>query len=155
MSVELVETSRLFARSNAVVEPEWAEELAGSLAKRQISEPHWERKQGAAIATERVTLYGVPIVAGRRVQLSRFDAELARELFIRHALVDGEWYAGAQSSPHAFDRSNTQLRRELEQLEERTRRRDIVSDDEAIFEFYDERIPANVASTRDFEGWWK
>ncbi len=155
MSVELVETSRLFARSNAVVEPEWAEELAGSLAKRQISEPHWERKQGAAIATERVTLYGVPIVAGRRVQLSRFDAELARELFIRHALVDGEWYAGAQSSPHAFDRSNTQLRRELEQLEERTRRRDIVSDDEAIFEFYDERIPAHVASTRDFEGWWK
>ena len=150
MSVELVETSRLFARSNAVVDPAWAEELAGPLAKRQLSEPHWEKKQGAAVAYERVTLYGVPIVDRRRVQLSRFDAPHARELFIRHALVEGEW-----DSPQAFDRANRQLRRELEQLEERTRRRDIVGDDEAVFEFYDARIPADVASTRDFEGWWK
>lgn len=150
MSVELVETSRLFARSNAQVEPEWAEELAGSLAKRQLSEPRWERKQGAAVATERVTLYGVPIVTGRRVQLSRFDPVEARELFIRHALVDGDW-----DSPQAFDRANHQLRRELVQLEERTRRRDILDGDEAAFEFYDARIPKDVASTRDFEGWWK
>lgn len=150
MSVELVETSRLFARSNAQVEPEWAEELAGSLAKRQLSEPRWERKQGAAVATERVTLYGVPIVTGRRVQLSRFDPVEARELFIRHALVDGDW-----DSPQAFDRANHQLRRELVQLEERTRRRDILDGDEAVFEFYDARIPKDVASTRDFEGWWK
>lgn len=150
MSVELVETSRLFARSNAQVEPEWAEELAGSLAKRQLSEPRWERKQGAAVATERVTLYGVPIVTGRRVQLSRFDPVEARELFIRHALVDGDW-----DSPQAFDRANHQLRRELVQLEERTRRRDILDGDEAVFEFYDARIPKDVASTRAFEGWWK
>ncbi len=150
MSVELVETSRLFARSNAQVEPEWAEELAGALAKRQLSEPRWERKQGAAVATERVTLYGVPIVTGRRVQLSRFDPVEARELFIRHALVDGDW-----DSPQAFDRANHQLRRELVQLEERTRRRDILDGDEAVFEFYDARIPKGVASTRDFEGWWK
>ncbi|MFF8816526.1 ATP-dependent RNA helicase HrpA [Leucobacter sp. NPDC015123] len=150
MSVELVETSRLFARSNAQVEPEWAEELAGALAKRQLSEPRWERKQGAAVATERVTLYGVPIVTGRRVQLSRFDPVEARELFIRHALVDGDW-----DSPQAFDRANHQLRRELVQLEERTRRRDILDGDEAVFEFYDARIPKDVASTRDFEGWWK
>lgn len=150
MSVELVETSRLFARSNAQVDPEWAEELAGPLAKRQLSEPRWERKQGAAVATERVTLYGVPIVTGRRVQLSRFDPVEARELFIRHALVDGDW-----DSPQAFDRANTQLRRELVQLEERTRRRDILDGDEAVFEFYDARIPKDVASTRDFEGWWK
>ena len=150
MSVELVETSRLFARSNAQVEPEWTEELAGSLAKRQLSEPRWERKQGAAVATERVTLYGVPIVTGRRVQLSRFDPVEARELFIRHALVDGDW-----DSPQAFDRANHQLRRELVQLEERTRRRDILDGDEAVFEFYDARIPKDVASTRDFEGWWK
>ncbi|MGO3147366.1 MAG: ATP-dependent RNA helicase HrpA [Leucobacter sp.] len=155
MSVELVETSRLFARSNAVVDPAWAEELAGPLAKRQLSEPHWERKQGAAVAVERVTLYGVPIITGRRVQLARFDLEQARELFIRHALVEGDWYTGSQHSPHAFDRANIQLRRELEQLEERTRRRDIISDDETIFEFYDSKIPKNVASTRDFEGWWK
>ena len=150
MSVELVETSRLFARSNAVVDPAWAEELAGPLAKRQLSDPHWERNQGAAVAIERVTLYGVPIVTGRRVQLSRFDPEQARELFIRHALVDGDW-----DSPQAFDRANRQLRRELEQLEERTRRRDILEGDEAVYEFYDARIPANVASTRDFEGWWR
>jgi ATP-dependent helicase HrpA len=150
MSIELVETSRLFARSNAVVDPAWAEELAGPLAKRQISEPHWEKKQGAAVAYERVTLYGVPIVDRRRVQLARFDAAHARELFIRHALVDGEW-----DSPQAFDRANRQLRRELEQLEERTRRRDIVGDDEAVFEFYDTRIPEHVTNTRDFEGWWK
>ncbi|MEJ6489553.1 ATP-dependent RNA helicase HrpA [Leucobacter sp. USCH14] len=150
MSVELVETSRLFARSNALVDPAWAEELAGPLAKRQLSEPRWEKNQGAAVAYERVTLYGVPIVDRRRVQLARYDQEHARELFIRHALVDGEW-----DSPQAFDRANRQLRRELEQLEERTRRRDIVGDDEAIFEFYDARIPADVVSTRSFEGWWK
>ncbi|WP_336991311.1 ATP-dependent RNA helicase HrpA [Leucobacter sp. VD1] len=150
MSVELVETSRLFARSNAVVDPAWAEELAGPLAKRQVSEPHWEKKQGAAVAYERVTLFGVPIVDRRRVQLARFDREHARELFIRHALVDGEW-----DSPQAFDRANRQLRRELEQLEERTRRRDLVSDEEAVYDFYDARIPADIVSTRSFEGWWK
>ncbi|MFT4231776.1 MAG: DUF3418 domain-containing protein [Leucobacter sp.] len=155
MSVELVETSRLFARSNAVVDPAWAEELAGPLAKRQLSEPHWEKKQGAAVALERVTLYGVPIVAGRRVQLSRFDAEQARELFIRHGLVEGDWEVPAGGSLYAFDRANRQLRRELEQLEERARRRDIVSDDETVFDFYDQRIPQHVASVRDFEGWWK
>ena len=150
MSVELVETSRLFARGNATVDPTWAEALAGPLAKRQLSEPHWEKKQGAAVAYERVTLYGVPIVERRRVQLSRFDREHARELFIRHALVEGEW-----ESPQAFDRANRQLRRELAQLEERTRQRGLVGDDDAVFEFYDARIPAEVTSTRDFEGWWK
>ena len=150
MSVELVETSRLFARGNATIEPEWAEELAGALAKRQLGEPHWERSQGAAVAYERVTLYGVPIVQRRRVQLARFDAEHARELFIRHALVQGEW-----DSPQAFDRANRQLRRELEQLEERSRRRDLVEGDEAVYDFYDQRIPAEVVSTRSFEGWWK
>ena len=150
MSVELVETSRLFARSNAVVDPAWAEEIAGPLAKRQFSDPHWEKKQGAAVALERVTLFGVPIVSGRRVQLARFDRAHARELFIRHALVEGDW-----DSQQAFDRANRQLRRELAQLEERSRRRDLVGDDDAVFEFYDERIPQQVTNTRDFEGWWK
>ena len=150
MSVELVETSRLFARGNAVVNPEWAEELAGPLAKRQVSEPHWEKLQGAAVAYERVTLFGIPLVERRRIQYARIDAEHARELFIRHALVDGEW-----DSPQTFDRANWQLRRELEQLEERSRRRDIVADEDTIYEFYDERIPPEVVSTRSFEGWWK
>ena len=150
MSVELVETSRLFARANAIVDPAWAEELAGPLAKRSLSEPHWERREGAAVAFERVTLFGVPLVERRKVQLARFDAEQARELFIQHALVEGDW-----DSPQAFDRANWQLRRELEQLEERTRRRDILAGDDAVYAFYDARIPADVVSTRSFEGWWK
>ncbi|CAG7611666.1 ATP-dependent RNA helicase HrpA [Leucobacter soli] len=154
MSVELVETSRLFARGNAAIEPEWAEELAGPLAKRQLSEPRWEKSQGAAVAYERVTLYGVPIVERRRVQLARFDLPYARELFIRHALVEGEWEAPG-GKLYAFERANRQLRRELEQLEERTRRRGLIGDDDAVFEFYDARLPAEIASTRDFEGWWK
>ncbi len=150
MSVELVETSRLFARNSAAVNPEWAEELAGPLAKKQLSEPHWEKSQGAAVAYERVTLYGVPLVSRRRVQLARYDEAQARELFILHALVEGDW-----DSPQSFDRANRQLRRELEQLEERTRQRGIVGDDEAAFDFYDARIPTEVTSTRSFEGWWK
>lgn len=150
MSAELVETSRLFARMNAAIDPAWAEPIAGDLCKRQYSEPHWEKNQGAVVAYERVTLFGVPIIPRRRVQYARIDAELSRELFIRHALVDGEW-----DSHQAFDRANRKLRAELRELEERTRRRDILNDDEAVFEFYDKRIPADVVSTRSFEGWWK
>jgi ATP-dependent helicase HrpA len=102
------------------------------------------------VAYERVTLFGVTLVAHRRMQYSRVDPELCRELFIRHALVDGEW-----DSKQAFDRSNRTLRRQLEELEERSRRRDILADDEVVFAFYDQRIPADVLSTRSFEGWWK
>ncbi|MFC4223049.1 ATP-dependent RNA helicase HrpA [Lysinibacter cavernae] len=150
MAVEFVETSRLFARSNAAIDTAWAEELAGPLVKRSIGEPHWEKKQGAAVAYERVTLFGVPLVERRRVQYARFDEAHARELFIRHALVEGEW-----DSPQAFDKANRRLRHELEQLEERSRRRDILLGDEAVYQFYDERVPADVVSTRSFEGWWR
>ncbi|MGM1028373.1 MAG: ATP-dependent RNA helicase HrpA [Actinomycetota bacterium] len=150
MAAELVETSRLFARNVASIDLAWAEPLAGDLAKRQVSEPHWERKQGAVVAFEKVTLFGVTIVERRRVQFSRIDPEHARELFIRHALVDGEW-----DSPQDFDRKNKELRREIERLEERQRRRDLLVGDEAVFDFFDARIPADVASTRSFEGWWR
>jgi ATP-dependent helicase HrpA len=150
MSAELVETSRLFARMCAAIDPAWAEPLAGDLLKRSYSEPHWEKKQGAAVAYERVTLYGVPIVPRRRIQFARVDPEYARELFIRHALVEGDW-----ESQQAFDRANRAFRRDLEQLEERSRRRDILLDDEAVFEFYQARIPRDVVSQRTFEGWWK
>ncbi|MCU1476428.1 MAG: ATP-dependent helicase HrpA [Subtercola sp.] len=150
MSAELVETSRLFARMNASIDPAWAEQLAGDLCKRTYSEPHWEKKQGAVVAYERVTLYGVPIVARRRVQFSRIDAPYARELFIRHALVEGDW-----ESQHAFDRANQRFRRDLAEIEERSRRRDLLLDDEAVFEFYDERIPRDVNTARSFDGWWK
>ncbi|PPF77838.1 ATP-dependent RNA helicase HrpA [Rathayibacter rathayi] len=150
MSAELVETSRLFARSNAAIDPAWAEAIAGDLVKRQFSEPHWEKSQGAAVAYEKVTLYGVPIIARRRVQFSRIDASSARELFIRHALVEGEW-----ESRHAFDRKNRALRAELERLEERTRRRDLLVDDEAVFDFYDRRLPRDITSVRSFDSWWR
>ncbi|WIE71459.1 ATP-dependent RNA helicase HrpA [Curtobacterium sp. MCJR17_020] len=150
MAAELVETSRLFARTVGRIDPAWVEPLAGDLLKRTYGEPHWEKKQGAVVAYERVTLFGVPIVQRRRVQYARIDPEHSRELFIRHALVEGEW-----ESQQAFDRANRKLRKELEQLEERTRRRDILLDDENVYEFYDARIPADIATTRDFEGWWR
>ncbi|MGG7508738.1 ATP-dependent RNA helicase HrpA [Plantibacter sp. YIM 135249] len=156
MSAELVETSRLFARTNAVIDPAWAEPIAGDLCKRSYGEPHWEKKQGSAIAYEKVTLYGVPIIPRRRVQYARVNAEHARELFIRHGLVEGEWtHDIGRDKAFAFDRANRRLRKELSELEERTRRRDILFDDEAVFEFYDRRIPADVSTTRGFESWWR
>jgi ATP-dependent helicase HrpA len=156
MSAELVETSRLFARVNAAIDPAWAEPIAGDLVKRTYSEPHWEKKQGSVVAYERATLYGVPIIVKRRVQYSRIDPVLARELFIRHALVEGEWDLDRLDRRlTAFDRANRELRRELAEVEERTRRRDILSDDEAIVEFYERRIPADVASAKSFESWWR
>jgi len=156
MSAELVETSRLFARTNAAIDPAWAEPIATNLVKRSYSEPHWEKKQGAAVAFEKVTLYGVPIIARRRVQFARIDAAYAREIFIRSALVEGDWDIDRVSkSVTAFDRANRALRAELAELEERTRRRDILNDDEAVFEFYNRRLPHDIASTRTFEAWWK
>ncbi|MCU1545809.1 MAG: hrpA, partial [Homoserinimonas sp.] len=156
MSAELVETSRLFARMNAAIDLSWAEPLAGDLAKRSYGEPHWEKKQGAVVAYERVTLYGVPIVARRRVQFSRVDPAYARELFIRHALVEADWDLDKLDRRLSeFERNNRKLRKELADVEERTRRRDILVDDEAVFEFYHRRIPADVYSQRSFETWWK
>ena len=156
MAAELVETSRLFARTVAVIDPAWAESLAGDLAKKQYSEPRWEKRQGAAVVDEKVTLFGVPIVPRRRAQLSRFDPVLARELFIRHALVEGEWDTSRLDKRlTAFLRENASVRRELEQLEERSRRRDILLDDERLVEFFEQRIPAEVTDVRRFERWWR
>ena len=156
MAAELVETSRLFARTVAVIDPAWAEPLAGDLAKRSFSEPRWEKRQGAAVVDEKVTLFGVPIIPRRRAQLSRIDAPLARELFIRHALVEGEWDTSRLDKRlTAFIRDNARVRRELEQLEERSRRRDILLDDEKIVEFFEARIPADVTDVRRFERWWR
>lgn len=156
MAAELVETSRLFARTVAVIDPAWAEPLAGDLAKRSFSEPRWEKRQGAAVVDEKVTLFGVPIIPRRRAQLSRIDAALARELFIRHALVEGEWDTSRLDKRlTAFLRDNARVRRELEQLEERQRRRDILLDDERLVEFFEQRIPADVTDVRRFERWWR
>jgi ATP-dependent helicase HrpA len=150
MAGELVETSRLWGRDLGRIEPEWVEPLAAHLLKRSYSEPHWSSKQGAVMAYEKVTLYGVPIVASRRVTYGRIDPEVSRELFIRHALVQGEW-----RTHHAFFQANRELLEEVEELEHRLRRRDILVDDEALFDFYDERVPADVVSARHFDSWWK
>ncbi|GEK04550.1 ATP-dependent RNA helicase HrpA [Streptomyces sp. 1-11] len=150
MSAELVETSRLWARVNAKIEPEWVEPLAGHLLKRTYSEPHWEKDQAAVMAYEKVTLYGVPIVAQRKVNYGRIDPEVSRELFIRNALVEGDW-----RTHHKFFTDNRRLLSEVEELEHRARRRDIVVDDETLFDFYDQRVPEHVVSGAHFDSWWK
>lgn len=150
MSAELVETSRLWARVNAKIEPEWVEPLAGHLLKRTYSEPHWEKDQAAVMAYEKVTLYGVPIVAQRKVNYGRIDPEVSRELFIRNALVEGDW-----RTHHKFFADNRRLLSEVEELEHRARRRDIVVDDETLFDFYDQRVPQHVVSGAHFDSWWK
>ncbi|GHG38615.1 ATP-dependent helicase [Streptomyces albogriseolus] len=150
MSAELVETSRLWARVNAKIEPEWVEPLAEHLLKRTYSEPHWEKDQAAVMAYEKVTLYGVPIVAQRKVNYGRIDPELSRELFIRNALVEGDWH-----THHKFFADNRKLLTEVEELEHRARRRDILVDDETLFDFYDQRIPDHVVSGAHFDSWWK
>ncbi|WP_030193642.1 ATP-dependent RNA helicase HrpA [Streptomyces sp. NRRL S-87] len=150
MSAELVETSRLWARVNARIEPEWVEPLAQHLVKRTYSEPHWEKDQAAVMAYERVTLYGVPIVAQRKINYGRIDPEASRELFIRNALVEGDW-----RTHHKFFADNRKLLTEVEELEHRARRRDILVDDETLFDFYDRRIPEHVVSGAHFDSWWK
>ncbi|MFJ4816597.1 ATP-dependent RNA helicase HrpA [Streptomyces sp. NPDC088801] len=150
MSAELVETSRLWARVNARIEPEWVEPLAAHLVKRTYSEPHWEKDQAAVMAYEKVTLYGVPIVAQRKVNYGRIDPEISRELFIRNALVEGDW-----RTHHKFFSDNRRLLTEVEELEHRARRRDILVDDETLYDFYDQRIPEHVVSGAHFDSWWK
>ncbi|MFE3829146.1 ATP-dependent RNA helicase HrpA [Streptomyces sp. NPDC059092] len=150
MSAELVETSRLWARVNARIEPEWIEPLAGHLLKRTYSEPHWEKDAAAVMAYEKVTLYGVPIVAQRKVNFGRIDPEASRELFIRNALVEGDW-----RTHHQFFHDNRKLLGEVEELEHRARRRDILVDDETLYDFYDRRVPEDVVSGAHFDSWWK
>ncbi len=132
------------------IEPEWIEPLAGHLLKRTYSEPHWEKDQAAVMAYEKVTLYGVPIVAQRKVNYGRIDPEASRELFIRHALVEGDW-----RTHHKFFADNRRLLTEVEELEHRARRRDILVDDETLFDFYDQRVPEHVVSGAHFDSWWK
>ena len=150
MVAELVETSRLWGRIAARIEPQWVEPLAGHLVKRGYSEPHWERKRAAVVAYEKVTLYGIPIVASRKVDYSGVDPELSRELFLRHALVEGDW-----ETRHAFFHANRALLDDVEELEQRARRRDILVDDETLFDFYDQRIPAEIVSGAHFDSWWR
>jgi ATP-dependent helicase HrpA len=150
VAAELVETSRLWARVTARIEPEWAEALAAHLVRRSYSEPRWDPRRGAAVATEKVSLYGLPIVAARTVMYGRIDPAAARDLFITHALVEGDW-----QTHHKFFARNQQTLADAEDLERKARRRGLIADDSALFAFYDRRIPAEVISARHFDTWWK
>ncbi|MBU5693443.1 ATP-dependent RNA helicase HrpA, partial [Vibrio cholerae] len=150
MSAELVETSKLWARVVAEIEPDWIEPLAKHLIKRSYSEPHWSKKNAAVMAYEKVMLYGIPIVPKRLVNYGTIDPVLSREIFIRSALVEGDW-----ETKHAFFKQNRALLAEVEELEHKSRRRDILVDDEELFQFYDQRVGTEVVSGRHFDAWWK
>ncbi len=150
MAAEIVETTRLWARTVAPVTAAQIEEVGQHLLKRNYSEPHWSARAGAVMAYEQVSLYGVPIIARRPVPYARVNPGEARSIFIRSALVEGDW-----RTRHHFFRDNQALRLEVEALEERTRRRDLLVDDETIFAFYDARVPAEATTVAHFDAWWK
>ncbi len=149
MFAELVETSKLFARVAARIKPEWVELQAQHLIKRSYAEPHWQKKSGVVGAFETQMLYGIPIVSKRKVIYTHIDPILCRELFIRHALVEGEF-----ETRHQFFKDNQALLNDIEELEHKSRRRDILVDDETLFLFYDEIVPQNVCSAKQFDSWW-
>ena len=149
MAGELVETDRLRARTVARIRPEWIERVAGHLVRRTHGDPWWDERRGLAMVDERVSLYGLP-VADRRIGYSRVDRRHARDLFLDHALVLGEW-----RTEHDFVARNAAAIAEVRALEDKVRRRDILVTDDALFDFFDARVPERVASGRDFDRWWR
>ncbi len=147
---ELMTTSRVWGRTAARIEPEWLEPLAGQLLQRRYSEPRWDLRRGSVVARETVTLYGLPIIAARKVDYGRIDPLVARELFIRHALVAGEWQCR-----HPFWQHNLECLADAEVLEHKARRRDLLVDDDTLFAFYDHRLPEEVVSAAHFDSWWR
>ncbi|AMM26276.1 ATP-dependent RNA helicase HrpA [Variovorax sp. PAMC 28711] len=150
VAAELVETTRLFGRGIANIEPQWLEQVGGHLLKKQLLDPHWEKKGAQVSALERATLYGLVVYSGRRVDFTKVDPVAAREIFIREALVDGQW-----ETRLPFLQANRKLVKEVEGLEHKARRQDVLVDDELIFAFYDAQLPADVASGITFENWYK
>ncbi len=150
MSAEMIETSRLFGHHNAAIDPEWLTRLAAHLVKKNYSEPHYSARNGQVMAYEKQTLYGLPIVEKRRCSYGTIDPKLCREIFIRAALVEGEY----KGKGHFF-KHNRDLQQSLEDIESRIRRRDILVDDQALFEFYSEIIPSDIINLAGFEHWRK
>lgn len=146
---ELVETTRLFGRGMAAIEPQWIEQVAGHLLRKQLLDPHWEKKSADVVALERATLYGLVVYSGRRTSYGRIDPAGAREVFIREALVGGEW-----ETKLPFLAANQKLMRQVEELEHKSRRQDVLVDDELIYAFYEQQIPADVFNARSFEAWY-
>lgn len=150
VAAEQVETSRLYGRGIAAIEPQWLEEVGGHLLKKQLLDPHWSKKQADVVALERATLYGLVVYNGRRVSYGRVDPHEARNLFIRQALVEGEW----ETTWH-FLPANLKLMRKVEELEHKSRRQDVLVDDELIFAFYDQQLPRDVYSGATFDKWFR
>ncbi len=150
VAAEQVETSRLYGRGIAAIEPQWLEEVGGHLLKKQLLEPHWSKKQADVVALERATLYGLVVYNGRRVSYGRVDPHEARNLFIRQALVEGEWETQWHFLP-----ANLKLMRKVEELEHKSRRQDVLVDDELIFAFYDQHLPRDVYSGATFDKWFR
>ncbi|AOJ86352.1 ATP-dependent RNA helicase HrpA [Burkholderia sp. MSMB0856] len=150
MAAELVETSRLYARCLAKIEPEWVEKIGAHLLKKSLSEPHWEKRPAQVSAFERATLYGLPIYHRRRVAFGKQDPARARELFIRGALVEGEF-----DTKLPFFAHNRKLLADIEQLEHKSRRQDVLVDDELIYAYYDQAIPEGIHTGAAFERWYR
>ena len=150
VAAEQVETSRLYGRGIAAIEPQWLEEVGGHLLRKQLLDPHWSKKQADVVALERATLYGLVVYNGRRVSYGRVDPHEARNLFIRQALVEGEWETQWHFLP-----ANLKLMRKVEELEHKSRRQDVLVDDELIFAFYDQHLPRDVYSGASFDKWFR
>jgi len=150
VAAELVETTRLFGRGIASIEPQWLEQVGGHLLKKQLLDPHWEKKSAEVNALERATLYGIVVYSGRRVNYGRVDLVGAREIFIREALVNGQW-----DCKWPFLQANQKLIQQVEDLEHKARRQDVLVDDELIYAFYDQQLPADVCSGYSFDAWYR
>ena len=150
VAAELVETTRLFGRGIANIDVKWIEQVGGHLLKKQLLDPHWEKKAGQVVALERATLYGLVVYTNRRVDFGAVDAAAAREIFIREALVQGEW-----ETKLPFAATNLKLIAQVEELEHKSRRQDVLVDDELIFAFYDQQVPADVHNAQEFERWYR
>ena len=150
LAAELVETTRLFGRGLAAIEPQWIPPIAGHLLKKQLLEPHWEKKAGEVVALERATLYGIVVYNNRRVNFGNVDPAEARDIFIREALVNGDWETKLPFAAH-----NRKLVAQVQELEHKARRQDVLVDDELIFAFYDQQVPKDVHSGAGFERWYR
>ncbi|MCU0266761.1 MAG: ATP-dependent RNA helicase HrpA, partial [Actinomycetia bacterium] len=150
VAAELVETHRLRARTVMRVDPAWVERLAAHLVHRAVGEPRWDADRAQVVADETVTLYGIPLVSGRTVGYARVDPVAAHEMFLRHALVEGDW-----ATQHGFVAENARRLAAAAELEDRLRRRDLVVDDETLLAFFADRVPADVVSGAHFDRWWK
>ncbi|WP_442858091.1 ATP-dependent RNA helicase HrpA [Acidovorax sp. BoFeN1] len=147
---ELVETTRLFGRGIAAIEPQWLEQMGGHLLKKQLLDPHWEKKSAEVVALERATLYGIVVYNNRRVNFGKVDPHAAREVFIREALVGGNW-----ETKLPFLAANQKMIAKVEELEHKSRRQDVLVDDELIYAFYDQQLPPDVCSGHSFEAWYR